>query len=198
MTDATRMPILASACSDWVSNARPVMNSETVKPIPATAPTPAMWRQPAPSGSRPSPSRTASQLNAVMPIELADHERDRDADEHAGTGRRHGVAGQLDAGVGEGEDRHDHVARPRVQRVDQPVAGRHRSADQTGCGADLVGAEVVAVLEHDRRSRRPRARSATAAPGSAAPARPRRWWRARRTRTPPATARCAATTSSGG
>ena len=146
LIEAMRMPILASSWRVPVSKASPVMNSDTVKPIPATAPTPAMCRHPAPAGSRASPRRTASQLNAGDADELADHERDGDSDEDVGRVGE-GVGGELDAGVGQREDRHDDEARPRVQGVDQPVARRHRSADESGRGPDLVGSQVVAVLE---------------------------------------------------
>ena len=144
--EAARMPILASACRASVSNARPVMNNDTVKPIPATAPTPAMWLQRAPAGSRANPSRTAIQLKAVIPISLPATRRDGHADEHA---RRVGdrVTGQRDAGVGEGEDRHDHIARPRMQRIDQPVTRRDGATDETGCCSNLVNPQVVAVLQ---------------------------------------------------
>ena len=60
------------------------MNSDTVKPIPASAPTPRCGATPAPSGSCPSPSRTAQPAEAGDADELADHEPDGDADEHDG------------------------------------------------------------------------------------------------------------------
>ena len=69
------------------SKARPVMNKDTVNPMPATAPTPTTWAQPAPAGRRPRPRRTASQLNSGDADQLADHEADGHADED---GRRRG------------------------------------------------------------------------------------------------------------
>ena len=127
IVEATRMAILASSCSTGSSNARPVTNTDTVKPMPASAPTPTMPRHVAPGGSSPTPSRTASHVNAVTPTQLADDEPDDDA---VGDRRRHGVAERVerdrDTGVGEGEQRDDDEARPRVQDVLQPLDDRHR------------------------------------------------------------------------
>ena len=55
---------------------------------------------------------------------------------------------ELDAGVGQGEQRHDDEAGPRVQAVDQPVARRDRPADRQRRQAHVGGVKVVAVGEH--------------------------------------------------
>jgi hypothetical protein len=44
MIDATRIPIVASSWAAVSSNASPLMNSDTVKPIPANVPTPTICR----------------------------------------------------------------------------------------------------------------------------------------------------------
>ena len=127
------------------SKASPVMNSDTVNPIPATAATPTMWLQRAPSGSRPTPSRTASQLNAADTDQLAHDQPDSDADEYRR--RRDRVPRQDDAGVGQREHGHDHVPGPRVERVDQPVAGRDRASISVAV-ARTSWPEDRAALEH--------------------------------------------------
>ena len=122
------------------------MNSDTVKPIPATVPTPTMCPHRVPSGSRPSPVRTASQENAVMPTSLPTT-RPRKTPTNTADGSLSCAAVELDSGVGEGEQRHDDVARPRVQAVDQPVARRDRPANRERRHAHVGGVEVAAVLE---------------------------------------------------
>ena len=64
------MPILASSRSAWSVNARPVTKSETVKPMPATAPMPTNWRHETSVGSVPIRSRTANHVKAVTPTSL--------------------------------------------------------------------------------------------------------------------------------
>ena len=67
---------------------------------------------------------------AQDPERLADHVRGDDAERHRrGRRRRQHVAVELDAGVGEREERHDHPARPRVQAVLQPLVGRDRRGE---------------------------------------------------------------------
>ena len=178
-----------AGCRSWrrpgrpgESKARPVMNNDTVKPIPATAPTPTTWPHRASGGSRASPSRTASQLNETTPTSLPTT-KPTVTPRSTADGSTNRVRRQDDAGVGQREDRHDDIARPRVQRVDQPIARRHGTSDEPRRVPDVVGVELGTVLERRRRSRRTRGRSASAAPASADPGSRRRSWRGPRTRT---------------
>ena len=64
------MPTLAAFWTAGVWNARLVMNSDTVNPMPARAATPTRWLQRTPSGSRVIPVLVAAQVNAVTPTVL--------------------------------------------------------------------------------------------------------------------------------
>ena len=144
-TDATRIPTLASSLSvSEPGNDSPAMNSDTVKPTPATAPTPASIGQVVRSGSLPSPSRTAMNDASTIPTGLpstspatipsATGERDRIPD-----------ATQRDAGVGQCEDRQHDVRRQRVQQGLQPLDHRHRLPEQEPEPGQLVGVQEVVL-----------------------------------------------------
>ena len=64
------MPILAWSVTSVDPNARLVMNSDTVKPMPATPPMPAILGQVAPCGSSHNPRRTASHVKDATPASL--------------------------------------------------------------------------------------------------------------------------------
>jgi len=68
-TDPARMPIFASPRAAAV-NERSATKSDTVKPIPASAATPASWRNDDPSGSRLRPTVTHTALAATIPTAL--------------------------------------------------------------------------------------------------------------------------------
>ena len=123
------------------------MNNDTVKPIPATAPTPTMCPQVVPDGRRPSRETHGDPGEHRDADELADDEAEEDTDEHR---RRIAElsAVELHSGVGDGEERHDDVTRPRMQAVDQPVTRRDRSTNRKRCEAHVRGVKVAAVLEH--------------------------------------------------
>ena len=70
ITDAPRMPSFASSTTIGSSNARPVMNNDTVKPMPAMRARPTTWRKVAPCGRPARPSRTPSQVNSETPTNL--------------------------------------------------------------------------------------------------------------------------------
>ena len=70
ITEAASVASLASAWAVASSKASPVMNSDTVKPMPATAPSPTMCPHRAPSGSRAIRSRTATHEKAATPTSL--------------------------------------------------------------------------------------------------------------------------------
>jgi hypothetical protein len=69
-TDATRMASLALDWSTGSVKASSVMNSATVKPIPAAAPTPTIWRGSAPSGYSANPARTVTRVANTTPSGL--------------------------------------------------------------------------------------------------------------------------------
>ena len=69
-----------------------------------------------------------------------------DADEHR-RGPGHRVTLEHDPGVGQGEQGHDDVARPRVEQLTDPFGDRHRTLDRRGGGADLFDRQLVAVLQ---------------------------------------------------
>jgi hypothetical protein len=66
-SDPARIPIFAWACSASSAKARPVMNSDTVKPIPATPPAPSSCRNPTPAGSSPNGLRTIVTVAPTTP-----------------------------------------------------------------------------------------------------------------------------------
>ena len=119
MASASSVPLKASEA----------MSSETVNPIPATAPTPTTapqptggvslrFRQPA---DQPRRARRADRLAG----DVADHDAERGR-------RRIGVREErpadLDVRVGQREQRDDHVARPPVVTLLQPLVRRDRPA----------------------------------------------------------------------
>jgi hypothetical protein len=97
------------------------MNSEMVKPMPDSAAPPA------------SCSQSGAEQDAD---ELAQHQPGDDAqgDRRGGRGAQR-LAGQRDAGVGQGEHRDDDEAGPRLPELLQPLAGRHRPVDREPGGA---------------------------------------------------------------
>ena len=124
-TAAASTPSLASSSSS-PSKARVAISSATVNPMPATAPPPASVGQL--TGRAPPAAPAQGQPRAREDAQrLAHHVGDHDAQRHR---RRERVVQQpaveMDAGVGEREQRHDHVARPRVQAVLEPFVGRDR------------------------------------------------------------------------
>ena len=80
VSDAARIPIFASF---WrigsSSNARPATNSDTVKPMPARAPTPTIPRHVASAGNVADPEACRDPRRAHNPDELADDEANDDA-----------------------------------------------------------------------------------------------------------------------
>ena len=123
---ATRMPIFACS-SSLPLKARLAIRKETVKPTPAAAPVPSRPGQVIVSLPPPKIRRVATQGAAKIPSGLPTHVGEDDADrDRRGGGGGDQVAGQVDAGVGEGEERHDHVAGPGVQRVLQALVRRDR------------------------------------------------------------------------
>ena len=117
-TEAAKMPSFASATRSASANARSVMNRDTVNPIPATAAVPRTCDQATPSGSRPTPARTARALAAEDPDDLADDQSEDDPERHpARDGVGQPVRRQRHPGVREREQRHDDVARPWVERL---------------------------------------------------------------------------------
>src|SRR5690606_33337311 len=69
-SDPAKIPTLATSPIRGSWKASAVTNRATVKPMPATVPRPTMWAHRVPVGIRPTPSRTASHVNRVIPIGL--------------------------------------------------------------------------------------------------------------------------------
>src|SRR5690242_13744370 len=68
ISEATRMAVLAAFSGFCPANDNPPMNSETVKPIPASTATQASWPHRIDGGIRARPSFTVTQQVAIMPI----------------------------------------------------------------------------------------------------------------------------------
>ena len=135
----------------WSVNASSVMNKATVKPIPADVATPTVWRA---TGVARSIGETGldHRLRGQQDSErLADHPSDDDRPrDRRPDGGVHEVDAERHAGVGEGEQRHDHVARPRVQHVLEPFDDRHRSAGDVGRQPRVLdGADVGEFFDVD-------------------------------------------------
>jgi hypothetical protein len=73
-TEAPNTAIFAAAKSAAAGNACPAMNSDMVKPMPASAPAPANWRQEYSFGFVATPSRTARTEASTMPSGLPSSE----------------------------------------------------------------------------------------------------------------------------
>ena len=157
-TTALRMPIFASA--SWPpSNARVAISRATVNPTPAMVP-PAAVGAPADGRAQPAAAEPGRQPGRADDAErLAQDVAEEDA-EGDRRGERAGqfAAAELDAGVGEGEQRHNHIAGPRVVEALQPLVGgqgRREAPAATDRSSSGVGCS--------RKSRnRPLARSSAA------------------------------------
>ena len=105
-----------------------------MKPIPERTAPPKTCPKPTPRGSRPQTGAYAGPGRQTDAEELAD-----DQGNHHGPGepRTQGVqqdpVAQVDAGVGEREHRHDHVAGPGVQPDLETFVDRH-GADELAVG----------------------------------------------------------------
>ena len=159
---ALRTPTFASSSSTpW--KARSAMRMETVKPIPAIVPAAATDAQPTGGRRRPRLRRVASQVAADDPDRLADHVAEQNPKRHAGgVGGREKAAAQVDAGVGEREERDDRVARPGMPERSAAArsARRPSSARRAPSGR---GRRLVARGRAGRG--RSRARGRSSAPG---------------------------------
>ena len=150
------MPTLASSVSSSSpGNDSPAMNRLTVKPMPPTAPSPATIApagvlRAAGRGRAVTASSDASRMPtglpitrpATMPSATGDAER---VAEHA--------ASEVDAGVGEREDRQHDVRRHRVEPGLQPLDDRDRLVEQEPQPVQLVGVEVAVARAPPGRSR---------------------------------------------
>ncbi len=144
-TIVASVPSLASSKALPV-NARLAIKSETVKPTPAAGAAdgddrladerarPAQTRPGGEPRAEPDPDRFAHHVGDQDPER--DRRRDRVAEQ---------VAGHVHARVDEREQRHDHIARPRVQVVLQPFVGRQMST--TGRAARCARARASAARE---------------------------------------------------
>ena len=104
------------------SNARAVMNSDTVKPIPPSAAAPSSCRPVTSSGRSAQPEPYGAPRRDRDADRLAHHEADHDTDgQRRGGGGAEAVGGELDAGIGQREHRDDEQARPAMQLVLQPL-----------------------------------------------------------------------------
>ena len=178
-----KMPIFARSTSRGSSYASSAMNSDTVKPMPASAPMPTRWRRRRPSGSAPQPARSARREAAGDPDELADDEPDDDRPGQPAAERvaQHAAA-QVHARVGQREQRDDDEGADRVQ----PVLEALEQAGPTRCQQaerDAGDRGVHAGLVDERPTSRSRAARSRAA--RVTPARCRRDDRQQRRARPP-------------
>lgn len=136
----------ASRAAFWrsaVVKASPVMKSETVNPMPATAAAPVMCGQATSSGSLAIP-RHGEDAGAGDPDQLAGGE----AEEHAAGDRRRprfgeGVTGQADTGVGEREDRNYDKAHHGVEHILDPFRDRNGVLGDGGHLAEFSGGGFI-------------------------------------------------------
>ena len=99
-------------------NAIPAISSETVKPIPAIVPPPASAAQPTGGRRRPRLSLVTEQRAADDPGRLPGDVPDEDAEADRRPDRvGEEAAVDVDARIGKREQRHDHVARPRMEAL---------------------------------------------------------------------------------
>ena len=116
-----------------------------MKPMPAIAPPPASAAQPTGRRSRPRLSRVASHEAPTIPDGLAGDVRDEDPERDGRRERaREEAAVDRNAGVRQREERHDHVARPRVEEVLQPLVGRDRGLEPDPRRARELGRRLLA------------------------------------------------------
>ena len=158
---ALSTPSFAS-CSWTPWNARLAIRSDTVNPMPGDR-TAACERAPSDRQLQPPPAEPRGEPGgAEEPDGLAHDIRNEDAERH---GRREGAreeaAVDRDARVRKREERHDHVARPRVVEVLQPLVRRDRVLEPDLRGARKLGRRLLAeqpeqvggALEVDARGR---------------------------------------------
>ena len=186
--EATRMPILASSWSASVVERQAGDEERDGEPDAGErADADDAGATSTPGGRSPMPQPHGEPREGGDADQLADDEPDDDA---VGDRRRPRVADSASAvigtpGVGEGEQRHDDEARPRVQAVLEPLDDGHRATGQLGGLAGVLGRRHVEQLVGvDQLAAFERARSARAGRG-----RRRRSWRGCPTRGPPATGR---------
>ena len=126
---ADRMPSFASASRvPW--KASEAMSRATVKPIPAIAPAPATAAQPTGGWMRPRLSAADQPRGPGGAERLAHHVADQDAERDRGrVGLREQPHADRHARVGQGEQRHDEIARPRVVQLLEPLVGGDGQGD---------------------------------------------------------------------
>ena len=126
-SEPTRTPRRASSSRvGSPPNARLAMNSATVNPTPATMATPYTLPHGAPPGTEAAPSFTAAQVKAKMPSCFPTNSPTAVPRNTGAVRLRRGHARERHARVGQAEQRHDEVGDPGVQRVLEPLEGRHR------------------------------------------------------------------------
>ena len=138
------MPTLASpVSSSSPGNDSPAMKRLTVKPMPATAPSPTTIRQSVSCGSRPSPSRTAANDASRMPTGLPTTSPSTMPSATAEVQRvTERAAAERHPGVGEREDRQHDVRRQRVEPVWSRSTTGTDSSSRKRNRRELVGVEV--------------------------------------------------------
>ena len=128
--------------------------------MPAIAPPPATAAQPTGGRSRPRLQAVDQPRGAGDAERLADHVADQDAERDGRRERaREEVAVDLDAGVRQREQRHDHVARPRVETAAAGARwGRSPTRARLGGARQLRGGLLAERRNRSvARSRSPRA-----------------------------------------
>ena len=147
---AASTPIFASSSSGPVK-ARLAIRKETVKPTPAAVPVPSRPGQVIVSLPPPTDLAHRRPRRQPRPEEdaerLADHVAGDDADRDRRADRvGEQAAGDVDARVGEREERHDHVAGPGVEGVLDALVRRDRLGEAAPRGRGEPGGRLLAEL----------------------------------------------------
>ena len=149
---ALRMPNFASS-SACPSTATVATSNATVNPMPAIVPPPASAPHPTGGRSLPRLTRVSSQEKAEDADRLAEDVAEEDPErDQRGEGAAEEGGVDRDPRVREGEQRHDHVARPRMERLLQTlVDGRRgpssrraaRASSAVGCSRNSRNRSVA-------------------------------------------------------
>ena len=177
--DAASTAAFAASRSAGSSNARLVMNRDTVNPIPARAPVPMSSRQVNSGGSDATRMRTA---NHVAPTTPTSFPTTSPTVTPAATATAPGASQDISAerypGVGESEQRDDEEAGDGMQQVREPVRRRHGLLRDR---CEFLELRRRRLVGHVRRpSPNDRGRGERSRRVSGVRRRHRRWWRARR------------------
>ena len=121
--DPSRMPSFACSTSAGFVNASWAMNSDIVKPMPASQAAPIRCFHCTPEGSRADAQAHRDPAEQADAEELAGHQPGEDAERHACSKApaSTAIAAQVDARIGQRENRDDDERHPRREAVLDPL-----------------------------------------------------------------------------